>query len=149
MELFCPPPLNGVFCRRIMKAGEDVRPALVPDAREVAMIDKLTILWTSGDEDTALNMILMYTLKSASNRWWKECALITWGPSNLLATGNSRVRSELREIMAAGVKVYACRRCAERYGLIDELEAMGVTVQLMGETLTEHLKDPDRRVLSI
>lgn len=113
------------------------------------MIDKLTILWTSGDEDAARNMILMYTLKAASNRWWKECNLITWGPSNLLAAHNSAIRSELREIMAAGVQVYACRRCAERYGVIEELESLGITVQLMGEPLTEQLKDPDRRVISI
>lgn len=132
-----------------MDSGKDVRPETDLGVREETMIDKLTVLWTSGDEDTAMNMILMYTLKSAGNRWWKDCALITWGPSNLLAARNERVRSELREIMAAGVKVYACKRCAERYGLIDELESMGIIVQLMGETLTEHLKDPERRVLSV
>ncbi len=42
-------------------------------------IKKLTILWTTDNVETALNMLLMYTLKSNTNRWWDECNLITWG----------------------------------------------------------------------
>lgn len=112
-------------------------------------LEKLTILWTSEDEETAINMILMYTLKSNVNKWWKECNLITWGPSNKLLASNPEVQSMVRQIQEAGVKVYACKRCAEAYGIVKELESLGVEVKLMGEPLTGYLQDDTYRVLSI
>ena len=115
----------------------------------VKMIDKLTILWTTDNEDTAMNMILMYTLKSNQNKWWKECNLITWGPSNKLLCESSEVQKLVKEIMKEGVHVEACQRCAERYGLVDQLTEMGIEVKLMGEPLTGYLKDENCRVISI
>jgi hypothetical protein len=113
------------------------------------MIDKLTILWTTDDEETALDMILMYTLKANQNIWWKECNLITWGPSNKLLCSSSKVQELVREIMEEGVKVMACQRCAERYGLVEEISNMGIEVKLMGEPLTMYLQDEGYRVISV
>lgn len=113
------------------------------------MIDKLTILWTTEDEETALNMILMYTLKSNANKWWKECNLITWGPSNKLLCSSREVQELVREIRKEGVNVMACQRCAERYGLVDQLKAMEIEVKLMGEPLTAYLQDESYRVISV
>ncbi|MBR0597194.1 DsrE family protein [Sinanaerobacter chloroacetimidivorans] len=112
-------------------------------------IDKLTILWTSEDEEIALNMLLMYTLKSNVNHWWKECNLITWGPSNKLLCSNPEVQVMVKQIMEAGVKVYSCKRCADEYGLTEQLEKMGIEVKLMGEPFTEYLQDSSYRVISI
>jgi hypothetical protein len=112
-------------------------------------IEKLTILWTSGDVDTATKMILRYTLKSNVNKWWEECNLITWGPSNKLLCENSEVQAILKEIMATGVKVYACLKCAEEYGLVKNLQDMGIEVKLMGEPFTEYLQDSSYRVITI
>lgn len=112
-------------------------------------IEKLTILWTSGDIDTATNMVLRYTLKSNVNKWWKECNLITWGPSNKLLCESPEVQATLKEIMANGVKVYACLKCAEEYGLVEDLQDMGIEVKLMGEPFTEYLQDDSYRVITI
>jgi hypothetical protein len=112
-------------------------------------IEKLTILWTTDNEDTALNMLLMYTLKANDNKWWKECNLITWGPSNQLLCKSEAVQELVKQIMEAGVKVYACQRCAERYGLVEQIKEMGITVELMGEPLTKYLQDDSYRVLSL
>ena len=112
-------------------------------------MDKLAILWTSENKETALNMVLMYTLKSNINKWWKTCSLITWGPSNQLVCKDPEVQEQIHLIMDAGVKVYACKRCAERSGLSDQLESLGIEVKLMGEPLTEFLQDDSCRVISI
>lgn len=112
-------------------------------------IEKLTILWTSDNEETALNMILMYTLKSNLNHWWKECNLITWGPSNKLVCANPEIQLYIKQIQEAGVKMFACKRCAEEYGLVEQLEALGIEVKLMGEPLTEFLKDEKCRVITL
>ncbi len=113
------------------------------------MVDRLTILWTTDNEETALNMILMYTLKSNQNKWWKECNLITWGPSNKLLCSSKEVQDLVQEVMKEGVHVMACQRCAERYGLVDQLKDMGIEVKLMGEPLTAYLQDEGCRVISI
>ena len=51
--------------------------------------------------------------------------------------------------MKEGVKVMACQRCAERYGLVEQLKAMDIEVKLMGEPFTEYLQDENCRVISI
>lgn len=112
-------------------------------------IKKLTILWTTDNAETALNMLLMYILKANVNGWWDECNLITWGPSNKLLCQNEEVKEALKQIMDAGVKVFACQRCAERYGLVEELTNLGISVKLMGEPFTEILQDSEHRVISI
>lgn len=112
-------------------------------------IEKLTILWTTGDEETAKNMLLMYTLKSNMNSWWKECNLITWGPSNKLICHNPEIQLYIKQIQEAGVRVFAYKRCAEEYGVVDQLEALGIEVKLMGEPFTGYLQDDSYRVLSI
>lgn len=110
---------------------------------------KLTILWTSGDPEEALDMLLMYTLKSNTNRWWDECNLISWGPSNRLVASDPSVQDLLAQIRSVGVKFYACLRCADRLGLRDKLEEQGFEVILMGEPFTQFLQDPDMRVISV
>lgn len=111
--------------------------------------DKLIILWVSGDRDAALKMVLMYTLKSNSEKWWKECKLISWGPSNRLIAEDPDVRLMLTQILDTGVQIEACKRCAEGYGIEDALETMGVEIKLMGEPLTEYLQDPSWRVITV
>ncbi len=113
------------------------------------MPDKLAILWTTGDKTTSLDMVLMYALKASSLRWWKEMHLITWGASNGLICKDSQVQEQLKLIQEQGVKVFACLRCAERAGLVDELKALDITVDYMGEPLTNYLKDESWKVLSI
>lgn len=112
-------------------------------------IDKLVILWTSGDKETALDMVLMYALKANSNRWWKACHLISWGPSNGLICRDEEVQKELKLVQAAGVKVLACRRCAERHDLVEQLESLDIEVIYVGETFTEFLQDESVRVVGV
>jgi hypothetical protein len=112
-------------------------------------MDKLVILWTTDNKETALDMVLMYTLKANTNRWWKYCELITWGPSNRLVCEDKEVQEQLKLVQEAGVKITACKRCAERHGLENQLEALGIEIKFMGEPLTQYLKDENCRVISI
>ena len=51
--------------------------------------------------------------------------------------------------MDLGVKVFACRRCAERYGIVEQLEDLNIEVIYTGEPFTEYLKDESCRVITI
>lgn len=111
--------------------------------------DKLFILWTTDNKDIAKNMLLMYALKSNTNNWWKECHLVTWGPSNKLLVSDPEIQKTVKQIQDTGVKLFACQRCAENYGIVNELKDLGIHVMLMGEPLTECLQNPEWRILSV
>lgn len=111
--------------------------------------DKLFILWTTDNKDTVENMLLMYTLKSNLNNWWKECRLVTWGPSNKLLINDPEIQILVKQIQEAGVKLFACKRCAENYGIIDKLEALDAEIILMGEPFTQCLQDPEWRIITV
>jgi len=110
---------------------------------------KLFILWTSENKDNALNMLLMYSLKAQTAGWWDEIEIAAWGASNLLICSDYDVEIQIGEVKNSGVNFFACLRCAEKYGLVNQLESLGFTVKLMGEPLTERLQSDEWTVLTI
>ncbi|MFH1330123.1 MAG: DsrE family protein [Actinomycetota bacterium] len=108
----------------------------------------LLILWTSGDRETALNMALMYGLNARLKDWWQEVTLLIWGASQSLAVEDAEVREKVAEMTYAGVRVTACRKCAENLGLKDRLTEMGCEVFYAGEFLTDWLKS-GRPILTV
>jgi hypothetical protein len=99
--------------------------------------DHLLMLWTSGDREVALKMVLMYTYNAKINNWWSEVTLLIWGPSTSALAQDDELKAKVKEIQDAGVRVVACRACAELYGLVPQIEALGVEVFYTGEYLTE------------
>ena len=53
------------------------------------------------------------------------------------------VQEKIRELIQAGVKVSACKACAEQYGAVAKLEELGVEVIYWGVPLTEILKNKE------
>ncbi|MEF8726453.1 MAG: DsrE family protein [Candidatus Bipolaricaulota bacterium] len=106
--------------------------------------DSLVALWTSGDKEVALNMLFMYLLNSKKRGWWDEVTLILWGPSQELTLNNEEVKEGLIEMREEGVNLEACVVCAREYGVVSELEALGVDVYGMGEPLTKYLKGDEK-----
>lgn len=111
-------------------------------------MNKLNILWTTINRDTITNMIKMYASNAIPNGWWKEVNVIIWGGSAKLVGENKEVQQEVMEMIKAGVKVEACRACADQYGVAETLENLGIEVKYMGEPLTNYLK-ADEKVLSL
>jgi hypothetical protein len=110
--------------------------------------DELVVLWTSGDREVALKVAFMYTLNSKLKGWWKEVTLIVWGPSSKLISVDTELQGKLAEMQEAGVKVRACRSCSDAYGVTVNMERMGITVEYMGQPLTEFLKSDGSRVIT-
>ncbi|MFP4646673.1 MAG: DsrE family protein [Candidatus Acetothermia bacterium] len=102
--------------------------------------DSLTVLWTSGDREIALNMMFMYLSNARPQGWWEEVTLIIWGPSAKLSAGDEEIQKGLTKLKELGVKLEACVVCAERYGVVDDLEELGIDVYGMGQPLTEAIK---------
>jgi hypothetical protein len=110
---------------------------------------KLLILWTSADREVASHMVFMYGYNGRRWGWWEESTLLVWGPSQPLLLADEELQERLTEMIDAGVHVMACKGCSDRYGISDDLAAIGVDVQYTGELLTNVLKSPEWRLLSV
>nr|WP_320118897.1 DsrE family protein [uncultured Marinifilum sp.] len=111
-------------------------------------MDKLNILWTSNDRDTFFNMLSMYSINSKKRGWWENVNVIIWGASVKLAGNDTQIQSEIMEMIHSGIRVEACRNCAENFGVSEKLEKLGVKVHYMGIPMTEYLKNGEK-ILSI
>jgi len=112
--------------------------------------DELVVLWTSGDREVALKMAFMYTLNSKRFKWgFKNVTLVVWGPSSKLLTQDKELQEHLAEMQEEGVQVLACKKCADQYGISNDLRRLGIEVKYMGKPLTDYLRDDRYSVLAI
>lgn len=47
-----------------------------------------------------------------------------------------------------GVRVEACIACAREYGVVEDLETLGITVHPMGQPLSDMLRSEEWRVIT-
>lgn len=118
-------------------------------AQESAKPNELVVLWTSGDREVALKMAFMYTLNSKLKGWWKEVTLVIWGPSARLLATDMELQARLSTMRDAGVRLRACKACADEYGVSPDLEKLGIVVEYMGQPLTEFLKNDSCRIVAV
>ncbi len=109
--------------------------------------DGLAVVWTSGDKEVAENMVFMYTINAKKRGWWEDITFIIWGPSSNLLSEDEDLQEKIEEMDELGITLKACKACAERYGVSEDLEDLGIEVKYMGEPLTEHLKK-DKKVIT-
>jgi hypothetical protein len=103
-------------------------------------VDQLLIVWTSGDPEVAHNMVFMYAFNAQKNGWWDQVTLLVWGPSSKLSSENKEIQDSLRKMHEQGVELLACKGCADRYGVSDRLEELGIEVKYTGAYLSDFLK---------
>ncbi|MCL4384789.1 MAG: DsrE family protein [Actinobacteria bacterium] len=103
--------------------------------------DKLVIIWSSGDREVALKMVFMYTLNSKLYNWWDDITLIVWGPSTNLLSTDYELQEYIQKIRENGVKLEACKTCADMYGVTQKLSNLGIDVKFMGIPLTQYIKE--------
>ena len=104
-------------------------------------MDSIVVLWSSGDKEVALNMVLMYTYNAKKRGWWDDVRLIVWGPSSKVLSEDQELQEKIREMQEAGVLVEACKACADRYGVSEDLEQLGINVYYIGKQLTAYIKE--------
>jgi len=104
------------------------------------MENSLNVLWTTDNLITIEKMVFMYTHNAKLLGWWDDVTLIIWGASAKLVGENEEVQDKIREMVESGVKVDACKACADALGVSEKMESLGVVVKYYGEPLTEILK---------
>lgn len=111
---------------------------------EEKMSRKLLVLWTSGEKETAVNMVFMYSLNSLLRGWWDSVTVLVWGASMELLSDDKEVRASLKKFLEAGGEAIACKKCAENLDVVKTLESLGVSVFYTGEYLTKALQAGDK-----
>ena len=84
-------------------------------------------------------MVFMYGLNAKRAGWANEVELIVWGPSAKLLAEDEEIQAAVKGMGEVGVILKACRACADRYEVSDDLEILGVEVKYMGTELTERI----------
>jgi len=108
----------------------------------------LVVLWITRDREAALTMALPYARNARLDGWWDRVRLVIWGPSANVLSCDMDLQDGVAACLEAGVEVFACRTCAESYGVADQLTRLGVEVIVAGEPLTGYLKE-GWKVLSV
>ncbi|MGD1822989.1 MAG: DsrE family protein [Pleomorphochaeta sp.] len=106
-------------------------------------MEKLNILWTSGDKDTFLNMVAMYSKNAIKNSWWEKINILIWGGSTKLAANDTQVLNEIKNLIEIGINIEACKACADKINASSVLENAGISVRYTGIALTEYIKGKD------
>ena len=102
--------------------------------------NNLAVLWTSSDPYVAHKVCFMYTHNAKKQNWFSRVQLIVWGPSAKLLADDASLQEAVKNMMADGVEVKACKACADSYGVSEDLAALGIEVRYMGVPLTRMLK---------
>ena len=103
-------------------------------------MDKLLIVWSSGEIEVAKKLVLLYGSVILPRGYWDEAHLMVWGPSAKLLAENSEMQAMLAQVIESGVKASVCVVCSDDYGVTDQLRTLGVEPMHTGEFLTEALK---------
>ena len=104
----------------------------------------LYVLWTNGDPVTAEKMVFMYTVNALKHGWWDAVTLIIWGAPAQLVGENADMQEKVKEALASGVHVTACKACADQLGVTETLKNLGVEVKYWGAPLTEILTSGEK-----
>lgn len=117
--------------------------AFAQEAQQVPIInkdpEKLVIVWTTGDKEVAMNMVLMFGKNSYDFGLWTDMEIIVWGPSAKLAATDDDVKIQIKKMIKSGIKFKACQVCADNYGVAKDLSNLGIKVTWMSQVLTQHI----------
>ncbi|QOY55281.1 DsrE family protein [Candidatus Sulfurimonas marisnigri] len=112
------------------------------------MIDKLLIVWSSGEKEVAKKLVLLYGSVMLPRGYWDEATIMIWGPSAKLLAEDKELQEQLSLVKQSGVKFNACVACTDDYGVSEQLKELGIELIHTGEMLTHALKSDNTKVIT-
>jgi len=110
-------------------------------------MNTLAVLWKTNNITDIEEMVVPYILGSKKHGWWDHVEVIIWGASQKIVANNDAVRTHVKAMIRAGVKVHAYKKCSDDLCVSDSLGDIGVDVLYTGVMLTEFLQS-DTKVLT-
>jgi hypothetical protein len=112
------------------------------------IINKLLIVWSSGEKEVAKKLILLYGSVMLPRSYWDEAIIMVWGPSAKLLAHDKELQEQLKRVQKTGVKFNACVVCADDYGVSETLKSLDIELIHTGEMLTQALQGDDTKVIT-
>ena len=112
------------------------------------MKNKLLIVWSSGEEEVAKKLILLYGSVMLPRLYWDEATIMLWGPSAKLLSQSKELQERVKIVQETGVKFNACVVCTDDYGVTAQLQELGIEPIHTGEMLTQSLQSDDVKVIT-
>ena len=66
--------------------------------------------------------------------------LLVWGASTKLLSEDQELQEGIKKMKEAGVELWACKACADLYGVSKKLESLGIKVHYTGKLLADMQK---------
>lgn len=104
-------------------------------------MDKLLIVWSTGEIEVAKKMVLLYSSVILPRGYWDRAHLMIWGPSVKLLAENLELQDLLSKVKETGVELSCCVVCSDEYAVTEKLASMGISMTHTGELLTAALKE--------
>ncbi len=103
--------------------------------------ENLLIIISTDNAETILKFPLLYGGVSIPRDYWKRVHIMFWGASIKVASTNKQVQEKVELIQKDGVEFSSCIVCAEEYGVVKELENIGIKCNHTGDLLNEALQN--------
>jgi len=109
---------------------------------------KLVVLWKTDHMIDINEMVLPYLKGSKKNGWWEDIEVIIWGASQKVIAQSEDLQNQIRQMINLGIKISACKKCADDLCVADQLVNIGIDVLYTGVLLTNHLQS-DATVITL
>ena len=103
-------------------------------------MNKLLIVWSSGELEVARKMVLLYGSVILPRGYWDEAHIMIWGPSAKLLAENEALCETVKKMQESGVTFSCCIVCSDDYGVTEKLASLGIEMTHTGERLTDALQ---------
>jgi hypothetical protein len=103
------------------------------------MSDKLLIIISSGDREKVLTA-LMYAKNTIKYGWISDVRVMFFGPAENLLASDTDVKGSAAELANYGAPI-ACKFLADRDGISDHIESIGVEVDYVGTIISDLIKE--------
>ena len=103
------------------------------------MQSKLVIIVSQAEENAIWTGIFL-AIKGTRNDFMDDIRLVLWGPSEKVIAENQELQQMIKEYLALGKTVWACKTCSDRYGVTEAMLKLGCEVDYVGSLVTGWLK---------
>lgn len=111
-------------------------------------MNKLVILWKTDNDIDIHNLVLPYAYNAYAKKWFDEVTLLIWGASQKRVLEDKMISERVKNLKNQGIRVVACKMCAEAIHTSEYLKGLSVEVVYTGELLSDALKANDTQVVT-
>lgn len=103
------------------------------------MTDRLVAIISTGEAAKAHTGV-MYAVNALKHGWFEDVKLIFFGPAEQLLLQDAELRRLLSEYHAQEQRAVACKFIADRDGINEGIDALGVQVEYVGKMIADYIK---------